>query len=294
MTATPNKGYTLPTVGADFGTWGTELNADITAIDTNLGGLTSVNCAGNSNITASAGQAQNLVQQLTGVLTGSIQYILPSAGGFYVIENNTTGNYNITVITSGGTGVYVAQGTSAWVYCDGTNIVQATPSGWQEVASYAFSAQSTVAIPLPTIFRKFRLNVYNTQISVTGNSIYLQFSSDGGATYNTTTNAWVALVVDAAGNVTSSQNAADVGIPLSGLLLASTAQPFDCTTDIYPGSGSQRANARTFGSGYSSSNLVFEITVSGSVATTAALMNFMRLVIAAGTMTGNAVLEGLP
>src|SRR6478735_11918892 len=102
MALTPAKGYTLPTVGADFGTWGTTLNSDFSIIDSNLGGVVSVSVAGNSNVTASASQAQNLVTILPGALTGNIQYILPATGGMYIIQNSTTGSFTLSIASSGG------------------------------------------------------------------------------------------------------------------------------------------------------------------------------------------------
>src|ERR1017187_3540126 len=105
-TYTPNKLYELMATGDHSGTWGTEVNTNVFSImDLNEGGRVTVNCAGNSNITISNSQAQNVYHILTGVLTGSIQYILPTLGGYYFITNSTTGAFTITVIMASGTGV---------------------------------------------------------------------------------------------------------------------------------------------------------------------------------------------
>jgi hypothetical protein len=108
MTTTPTKGYVVPTVGADFGTWGNELNGDLGIIDNNLGGMNSISVAGNSNVTATGTQMQNLVQKLTGTLTGNIFYLMPSVQGFWIIQNATSGALTVTVAnTTGGGGVAV-------------------------------------------------------------------------------------------------------------------------------------------------------------------------------------------
>lgn len=126
MTTTTNKGYTTPTVGGDFNSWGTELNGDLGIIDNNLGGLATVNVAGNSNVTASAPQAQCLVQRLTGALTGNINYLLPQLGALYIIDNETTGAFSIAVkTTANAAGVVVAQNGQTTVWSDGTNIITA-------------------------------------------------------------------------------------------------------------------------------------------------------------------------
>jgi hypothetical protein len=43
-----------------------------------------------------------------------------------VVFNGTTGGFSLTVKTALGTGVTIARGRRALVYCDGTRIVRAT------------------------------------------------------------------------------------------------------------------------------------------------------------------------
>lgn len=128
MTTTANKGYTKPTVGADFDTWGGLLNTDFDIIDSNLGGIASVNVAGNSNVMATADNAKCLVQLLSGALTGNISYLLPAVGSLYIIDNETTGAFSITVktVAGGSTGVVVPRLTKMAVYSDGTNVSPVT------------------------------------------------------------------------------------------------------------------------------------------------------------------------
>jgi hypothetical protein len=99
-------------------------------------GLYTQSVAGNSNITLSATSAGNAILVFTGALTGSITISVPSgnAGGNWIVYNNTTGNYFITMITASGTGVIVGQGSRNQVYTDGTNMV------------YSLIAQANVSI----------------------------------------------------------------------------------------------------------------------------------------------------
>lgn len=61
---------------------------------------------------------------ITGALTANASVVLPlNAGAKWIVVNNTTGSYSVTVQGATGTGVQVAQGTSnaAYVFTDGTN-----------------------------------------------------------------------------------------------------------------------------------------------------------------------------
>ena len=121
---TPNKGYSLPTVAGDLNQWGVFLNQGTSIMDNNMGGQAFVNVAGAADVTATAANAQNLVQSLTGVLTGDISYLLPNVGSFYIINNATTGAFTLTIKTTAGgsNGVIVPQGTQLAVYSRGGDV----------------------------------------------------------------------------------------------------------------------------------------------------------------------------
>ena len=128
-TITPNKGYTVPTVGGDTNNWGTELNATLGIIDDNLGGSLIKAVDGNTNVTLSSTEAHNLLYVLTGVLTGNISVLWPATIGLYLVNNQTTGAFTITLgSTTPGATVTVSQGGFAIIYTDGTNFFS-LPSG---------------------------------------------------------------------------------------------------------------------------------------------------------------------
>ncbi len=84
-------------------------------------GTYSLSVAGSSNITLSASQAGYSVYNLAGVLTGNIDLTFPAVNAFYIINNNSTGAYTITLKVSGGaTSVGATQGTSTSIYVDGS------------------------------------------------------------------------------------------------------------------------------------------------------------------------------
>lgn len=95
----------------------------------NTGSVRSVSVAGGAgDTTLSDYEYRNRILVLTGVLTGNRNVIVPATEGLpWIVHNNTSGAFTITVKTSGGTGVTITQGTHALVYSDGTNIVRASP-----------------------------------------------------------------------------------------------------------------------------------------------------------------------
>ena len=131
-TFTSNKYLELPASGAYVGTWDIPVNADMTAIDTALGGYTVINPTGlpASTITLTLTQYRppNIVfgTSLTAAATlaANLNYQLPSGvGGQWTIYNNTTGAFSITISSAGGgTSIQIAQGVRTLVVSDGTNV----------------------------------------------------------------------------------------------------------------------------------------------------------------------------
>jgi hypothetical protein len=191
-TFTTNKGYSLPTVGGDIGSWGGENNASFTILDNNMGGITTVNCAGNSNVTATTTQSQALIQNLTGVLTGNIQYIMPALGGFWFIENNTTGAFNVTVISAAtGASVLVNQGSRVLVYCDGTNFYETDFTLIPGISSISVAGSANVtAAPVQLAYQVIQLTG-----AITGNIKYILPNAFGQwIIFNSTTGAFTVTI----------------------------------------------------------------------------------------------------
>lgn len=119
--------------------WSGPINTDWDIIDAALGGVTVKNPTGVSGTVAlSTSEYQKLIlvfgTSLTGqaTLTGNITYTLPyGVGGNWIVYNNTTGAYTITLAqaSGGGTSTTIPQGARSLVYSDGENcaLVSATP-----------------------------------------------------------------------------------------------------------------------------------------------------------------------
>ena len=90
------------------------------------GGL-SKRVADGSDVALTAAEAACRILELTGTLAANIKVIVPTSDGReYVVFNNTSGAFTLTVKTAAGTGVGVGQGKRAIVYGDAANVVRAT------------------------------------------------------------------------------------------------------------------------------------------------------------------------
>ena len=140
-TPTPNR-YLLEPALNDLN-WNTTLNANFTAIDQALGSSfpVSVGTGGTVALTSSTTPsgsvywytALQLNVTATGTLTSNAIITLPSSinasgtmSGSWIVANNLTagqqGSFTLTIKGASGTGVTIAQGSSAFVYFDGTNV----------------------------------------------------------------------------------------------------------------------------------------------------------------------------
>jgi hypothetical protein len=125
-TYSPSLKITLIGAGDLSGTWGDTTNTNLgTLIEQAITGVLTVPM-GDANVTLTnlngiSDQARNAVIIATGAATAIRQIIIPQANKLYVISNQTTGGYAITIGTSIGTLVSVPNGVTAQVYTDGTN-----------------------------------------------------------------------------------------------------------------------------------------------------------------------------
>lgn len=119
--------------GENASTWGQKANNDFNLFEASIAGRVAAPVGGAVDVTlttvnGAADQARNAIIELTGVLTGNINVIVPTVTKQTLFYNNTTGSFSLTVKTAAGTGIVVAQGSKRWLYCDGTNVVDALSS----------------------------------------------------------------------------------------------------------------------------------------------------------------------
>ena len=146
----PNLGIELPDVGSDQDTWGDILNADLQILDKAVQyDVISKTLAG-VDVTLTDVEAASAVINLTGTLTANVNVIVPATPvRLYLVRNQTSGAFTVTVKTAAGTGTPVQQGASSLVYSDGTNIIQgATSVNGSFAVSGAFTAGSLNSTPV--------------------------------------------------------------------------------------------------------------------------------------------------
>jgi hypothetical protein len=135
-TLTPNKLFQEPASG-DTG-WNTPLNFNFTTMDQVFGSSFPVSTTGGTTALTTSTAAVSGVywwtaQQITvtGTLASNATITIPTTlgsgttGGSWIIYNGTSGSFTLTFQTATGTGVTIAQGTSAYAYSNGTNVLYA-------------------------------------------------------------------------------------------------------------------------------------------------------------------------
>jgi len=129
-TYTSSLKLTLPATGENVDSWGTVVNSGITSlVDDAIAGTAAITLAGSDYTLSSTDGASNEARKMFIVATGTPgaarNVICPAVSKLYFVRNNTTGGFALTLKTSAGTGISVANGVYKALYCDGTNVVEA-------------------------------------------------------------------------------------------------------------------------------------------------------------------------
>lgn len=119
----------LQATGENATTWGTKTNNNIELLAEAIAGVANVNVGGSGNYTLTASnyvsdEARPATLVLTGTLSGNRDVIVPTSPKQYVVRNQTSGAFTLTIRQSAGTGVVVPQGTSH-IVCTSTTCVDA-------------------------------------------------------------------------------------------------------------------------------------------------------------------------
>jgi hypothetical protein len=202
--ATPNKNLSTPTTGSLANAWGPVLNANFTAIDAVVGGTQNVSIT-SGNVTLSSSEALNLRYVLTGVLTGNRQLIWPAVGGIYVVQNDCTGAFTVTLRTSAsGDTVVIPQGATLTVSTDGTDMAAidgAVASGQMVYAVDTGAADAYVVAPPLAVALKAGVTVRWAATNPNTGACTLNASGTGAAAIKTQAGADPAAGAIVAGGV---------------------------------------------------------------------------------------------
>ena len=139
----------LPVQGELSGTWGDTVNDNITSmVEEAIAGRSVINSwTANSHTlttadgTTSESRAAMLEFTDTGTaLTGNATVVCPTASKIYIAKNAVGSSRTVTLKTSSGTGIAIPDGTTMFLFCDGTNVVEAVTN------INSFNVGGTVAI----------------------------------------------------------------------------------------------------------------------------------------------------
>lgn len=123
LTLNPQESFIVITDGAQYLTIGKGVASSFAFTYLPL------NLAGSGDYTLSSIEQNKTAYKLTGALTGNRNLIVPTTLQQYWVDNATTGAFILQVKTAAGTGVSILPGQRKILYCDGTNVVDASTAG---------------------------------------------------------------------------------------------------------------------------------------------------------------------
>jgi hypothetical protein len=153
-----------------------------------------------------------LVLNVTATLSAAGQVIVPSIEKPYVVMNNSSGGFALTVKNSAGTGITVPAGKSMWVYNNGTNVV--------DVVNHLTSLTLGTALPITsggtgttsTTFVNLTTNVTGTLPVANGGTGQTSYTNGQLLIGNTTGNTLTKATLTAGTGVTITNGAGSISI----------------------------------------------------------------------------------
>ena len=118
----PNGSCFIFTDGTDFFTIGLTVASTI-AFD-----FVSLAVPGSGDFVLSGANLNRISYRFTGALTGNRRIVVPNTTQQYWADNQTSGAFTLEIATAAGAGIFVPQGQSVILYCDATDVINATSS----------------------------------------------------------------------------------------------------------------------------------------------------------------------
>jgi len=152
---TPSLKIALPVTGELNGTWGDVVNDTITSMfEQAITGVATITTWVGSPpahtltvVDGESSESRCAVLVCSGTPGANAQVICPNQPKTYIVENNVAGGFSVTIKTAAGTGFTVLNGKSTYVYCDGTNVIEAVKAIYPS-AGIALSTGSAWAASL--------------------------------------------------------------------------------------------------------------------------------------------------
>ena len=206
--------------GEQSGIWGSTTNTNNTLVEQAITGVAQITMA-NSNYTLSSlngvsDEARCIVIVASGTNSGVRQIIAPLVNKFYIVNNNTTGGFAVTIGGATGSIVSIPNGTVGQVYCDGTNFFSA-----QTGSAGNFNVNGTLTSGAINNTGLITTATQTTSGLATFNGAE---THNGTATFNGTTNHVGATTVPTVATGDSSTNAASTAL-VANKITAITSVP---------------------------------------------------------------------
>jgi hypothetical protein len=185
-TYSPSLRIQLIETGTENEAWGQPLDNNLgTIIEQAIVGSNTISLTNLTSYTLTAGnavtdQARNAVLVFDGALSANCNVIAPSVQKVYVISNQTTGNKVVSVRTSSGNAVSLANGTNQLVYCDGTDFISAVNIN-NIVGDFFVSGNVSVAgnVSVTTnTYTNNKISVINNNLTLTSNTSVVSFQNN--------------------------------------------------------------------------------------------------------------------
>jgi hypothetical protein len=107
-------------------TWGDNLNATKVMIENAIAKRADIPTTGGTTTLSDTEYADNQARcsalDFSGSLASNAIIIVPNRSKSWIVRNQCTGGFTLTVKTSAGSGVVVSQGQTVTLWCDGTNV----------------------------------------------------------------------------------------------------------------------------------------------------------------------------
>lgn len=193
--------------------WSGPVNTDWDIIDKALGGVLSKNATGSvGTVNLTTSESQNLIINVTGVMTGNAIYTLPAnypatgiVAGQWIVFNNTTGSFTVTIspVSGGGTSVVCQQGYVTTIYSDGTNI---SKTDTVPIANNSVTNAMLATIATQRIKGRATAGTGNVE-DLTVSQVLDFLSSTQGAVLYRGASGWQALAVGTSGQLLTTNGA---------------------------------------------------------------------------------------